>query len=89
MVHGGGPEITDMLKKIGKESKFVNGLRYTDRETMDIVQMVLCARSTRIWSPCWKRRAAAASVWAAWTRHVSGQAPDRPHGHDYGYVATL
>ncbi len=44
VVHGGGPEINDMLKKIGKESKFVNGLRYTDRETMDIVQMVLCGK---------------------------------------------
>ena len=44
VVHGGGPEISDMLKKIGKESKFVNGLRYTDRETMDIVQMVLCGK---------------------------------------------
>ena len=44
IVHGGGPEINDMLKKIGKESKFVNGLRYTDRETMDIVQMVLCGK---------------------------------------------
>ncbi len=44
VVHGGGPEITDMLKKIGKESQFVNGLRYTDRETMDIVQMVLCGK---------------------------------------------
>lgn len=41
LVHGGGPEITDMLKKVGKESRFVGGLRYTDRETMDIVQMVL------------------------------------------------
>ena len=44
VVHGGGPEISGMLKKIGKESKFVNGLRYTDRETMDIVQMVLCGK---------------------------------------------
>ena len=42
LVHGGGPEISEMLKKIGKESKFVKGLRYTDRETMDIVQMILC-----------------------------------------------
>ncbi|MCB6367086.1 acetylglutamate kinase [Intestinibacillus massiliensis] len=44
VVHGGGPEINEMLGKIGKESKFVNGLRYTDRETMDIVQMVLCGK---------------------------------------------
>lgn len=41
LVHGGGPEISEMLKKIGKESRFVGGLRYTDEETMDIVQMVL------------------------------------------------
>ena len=44
VVHGGGPEISDMLKKIGKEARFVTGLRYTDRETMDIVQMVLCGK---------------------------------------------
>ena len=44
VVHGGGPEITDMLNKIGKESKFVDGLRYTDRETMDVVQQVLCGK---------------------------------------------
>lgn len=44
LVHGGGPEISEMLKKIGKESKFVKGLRYTDAETMDIVQMILCGK---------------------------------------------
>ena len=44
LVHGGGPEINQMLEKVGKESKFVDGLRYTDAETMDIVQMVLCGR---------------------------------------------
>ena len=44
MVHGGGPEINDMLKKIGHQSRFVDGLRYTDRETMDIVQSILCGK---------------------------------------------
>ncbi|MBQ6986046.1 MAG: acetylglutamate kinase, partial [Oscillibacter sp.] len=44
MVHGGGPEINEMLKKIGHQSRFVDGLRYTDRETMDIVQSVLCGK---------------------------------------------
>ena len=44
VVHGGGPEIADMLKKIGKQSHFVDGLRYTDEETMDVVQQVLCGR---------------------------------------------
>ena len=44
VVHGGGPEISAMLRKIGKESHFVDGLRYTDGETMDIVQQVLCGK---------------------------------------------
>lgn len=43
-VHGGGPEIGAMLKKLGKESKFVDGLRYTDEETMDVVQQILCGK---------------------------------------------
>ena len=44
LVHGGGPEINAMLKRVNKESKFVNGLRYTDEETVEIVQMVLCGK---------------------------------------------
>ena len=44
VVHGGGPEISEMLKKVGKDSHFVDGLRYTDEETIDIVQQVLCGR---------------------------------------------
>ncbi|MBR5218248.1 MAG: acetylglutamate kinase [Clostridia bacterium] len=44
LVHGGGPEITQMLKQVGKESQFVNGLRVTDKETVDIVQMVLAGK---------------------------------------------
>ena len=44
VVHGGGPEITEMLRKIGKESRFVDGLRHTDEETMDVVQQVLCGK---------------------------------------------
>jgi len=44
LVHGGGPEIDRMLKRLGKERVFVNGLRYTDDDTMDIVQMVLAGK---------------------------------------------
>ena len=44
VVHGGGPEISDMLKRLGHESKFVDGLRYTDEVTMDGVQQVLCGQ---------------------------------------------
>lgn len=44
LVHGGGPEINEMLGKVGKKSEFVNGLRVTDKETMEIVQMVLSGK---------------------------------------------
>lgn len=44
VVHGGGPEIELLLSRLGKESRFVDGLRYTDKETMDIVQQVLCGK---------------------------------------------
>ncbi len=44
LVHGGGPEITETMKKIGKESVFLNGLRVTDKETAEIVQMVLAGK---------------------------------------------
>ena len=44
VVHGGGPEISAMLQKLGKEPRFVDGLRYTDEETMDVVQQVLCGK---------------------------------------------
>lgn len=44
LVHGGGPEITDMLSRIGKETQFVNGLRVTDKETVEVAQMVLSGK---------------------------------------------
>ena len=65
LVHGGGPEITDMLGKVGKKSEFVDGLRVTDKETADIVQMVLAGKLNKslvslegdrtlwLWSRCW------------------------------------
>ena len=44
LVHGGGPEITDTMARLGKKTEFVNGLRVTDKETVDIVQMVLAGK---------------------------------------------
>lgn len=44
LVHGGGPEITALLKKMGKESRFIGGLRYTDEETAEAAQMVLAGK---------------------------------------------
>ena len=44
LVHGGGPEINDVMSRLGKKAEFVDGLRVTDRETVDIVQMVLAGK---------------------------------------------
>ena len=44
LVHGGGPEISELMKKLGKQPQFVDGLRVTDQETVDIVQMVLAGK---------------------------------------------
>ena len=44
LVHGGGPEINEMMKKLGKTAEFVDGLRVTDKESVDIVQMVLAGK---------------------------------------------
>ena len=44
LVHGGGPEISELMDKLGKKPEFVNGLRVTDKETVDIVQMVLAGK---------------------------------------------
>ena len=54
LVHGGGPEINDLMNRLGKKAEFVNGLRVTDKETVDIVQMVLAGKGTKPWSICWK-----------------------------------
>ena len=47
LVHGGGPEISEMLKKIGKQSVFVDGLRYTDEETAEVVRLVLAGQISK------------------------------------------
>ncbi len=47
LVHGGGPEITRLLERLGKSSTFVNGLRVTDPDTMDVVEMVLAGRTNK------------------------------------------
>ena len=44
LVHGGGPEISDMMSKLGKKAEFIDGLRVTDKETVDIAQMVLSGK---------------------------------------------
>ncbi len=90
LVHGGGPEISQMMKKTGKESRFINGLRYTDDETVDLVQMVLAGKVNKD---------LVASVNAAGGRAVGICGMDAnlltckkildPDGTDYGYVGEV
>ena len=64
VVHGGGPEISAMLKRLGHESRFVDGLRYTDEVTMEVVQAVLCGKVNKdlVRRSAWTRSTAS---WAA------------------------
>ena len=54
LIHGGGPEISELMKKVGKESVFVDGLRVTDKESMEIVQMVLAGKVNKTLVTFWK-----------------------------------
>ncbi|MDR1065562.1 MAG: acetylglutamate kinase [Oscillospiraceae bacterium] len=87
LVHGGGPEIDAMLKKLGIESKFVNGLRYTDRETMDVVQSVLCGKVNKDLVATLQRKGASAvglcGLDAGLFRAV------KMPGEDLGYVGEI
>ena len=90
LVHGGGPEINDMLKKTGKESKFVKGLRYTDEETMDIAQMVLCGKINKNLVSLLKN-AGAKGVGLSGMDGGLFEAVRKvdPDGTDYGYVGEV
>ena len=90
LVHGGGPEISEMLKKIGKESTFVKGLRYTDEETMDIVQMILCGKVNKnlvsLLEKAGGRGVGLGGMDGGLFKAVRLRDPD---GTDYGYVGEI
>ena len=90
LVHGGGPEISQMLKKIGKESRFVKGLRYTDRETMDIVQMILSGKVNKdlvsLLDRAGGHRVGLAGMDGGLFKAVRLVDPD---GTEYGYVGDI
>src|SRR5581483_2171204 len=67
VVHGGGPQIEAMLKKVGVQSQFTDGLRITDAKTLEIVEMVLAGSITNRWSATSTRPAARRSGCAART----------------------
>ena len=90
VVHGGGPDISSMLKKVGKESKFVNGLRYTDEETMDIVQMVLCGKVNKdIVNMINRAGGHAVGLCGMDNNLISAVKLDNGDGFDYGLVGKI
>ena len=87
LVHGGGPEINDMLDRLGMESRFVNGLRYTDKETMDVVQSVLCGKVNKdLVSTIERKGGSAIGLCGLDGKLFEAQ---RMSGEDYGYVGDV
>ena len=90
LVHGGGPEISAMLKKIGKESRFVNGLRYTDAETMEIVQGVLCGKVNKdLVVTITRKGGRAIGLCGLDGSLIEAKKMSREDGEDYGFVGDI
>ena len=86
LVHGGGPEISDMLKRVGKESKFIGGLRYTDEETAEIVQMVLAGKINKNLVGMLTRHGGKALGFCGIDGNMLEVSKKTEDGVDYGYV---
>ena len=89
LVHGGGPEINYMLDKTGKESHFVNGLRYTDEETMEVVQMVLAGKTNKDLVSLINQKGARAVGISGMDAHIIEAVPYQAKGADLGYVGAI
>ncbi|MEL4106065.1 acetylglutamate kinase [Oscillospiraceae bacterium WX1] len=90
LVHGGGPEINDMLKKIGIEPRFVKGLRYTDKETMDVVQGVLCGKVNKdLVATIARKGGRAIGLCGIDGSLIEAKKMARGDGEDYGLVGDI
>jgi len=90
LVHGGGPEINEMLDKLGMESRFVKGLRYTDKETMNIVQSILCGKVNKdLVSTIVRKGGSAVGLCGLDGKLFEAKKMDRGDGEDYGYVGDI
>lgn len=90
LVHGGGPEINDMLAKIGKAPKFVKGLRYTDEETMTIVQGVLCGKVNKdLVATIIRKGGRAVGLCGIDGCLIEAKRMKRDDGEDYGLVGDI
>ncbi|MDR2553710.1 MAG: acetylglutamate kinase [Treponema sp.] len=89
LVHGGGPEIEAMLRALGKESRFVEGLRYTDEETMEVVQMVLCGKVNKDIAALIERAGGRALGLCGIDGALLQARQFRPDGEDIGLVGEI
>jgi len=90
LVHGGGPEINEMLDKLGMESRFVKGLRYTDKETMDVVQSILCGKVNKdLVSTIVRKGGSAVGLCGLDGKMLEAKKMDRGDGEDYGFVGDI
>lgn len=90
VVHGGGPEINEYLSKIGKKSEFLNGLRVTDEETMEIVQSVLAGKVNKdIVSLIDKNKGKAVGLCGIDANLLKAKKVELQNGVDIGYVGEI
>ena len=90
VVHGGGPEINHMLERVGIKSKFVNGLRVTDAETMEIVQMILCGKVNKnLVDRISRIGGKAVGLSGLDAALIQAKKLDRGDGEDYGLVGEI
>ena len=90
LVHGGGPEINEMLDRLGMESRFVNGLRYTDEETMSVVQSVLCGKVNKdLVATIVRKGGSAIGLCGLDGKLFEAKRMDNGDGQDYGFVGDI
>ncbi|MCL2079987.1 MAG: acetylglutamate kinase [Oscillospiraceae bacterium] len=90
LVHGGGPEINEMLGKIGLKSKFINGLRYTDEAVMEVVQGILCGKINKdLVSKITRKGGSAVGLCGLDNKLFEAKKMDRGDGEDYGLVGEI
>lgn len=90
LVHGGGPEISDMLKKLNIESRFINGLRYTDEATIDVVKMVLAGKVNKeLVQLLAQHKGSAVGLCGIDGQMLMAQRAASPDGQDLGFVGDI
>ncbi len=90
LVHGGGPEITDMLGKLGIESRFIGGLRYTDTTTVDVVKMVLAGKVNKdLVTLLAQHNGKAIGLCGLDESMLLAERDEGPNGEDLGYVGKI